>query len=165
MKLKRFLLLFILLIIFIVLSAISYASSVTGNISNNLLRLHVIANSNRSEDQNLKYIIRDEIIKYVGDLTQNAKSKKEVLAIVKENTSEINQTAKNTILANNYNYDVNIEIGNFAFPTKHYDDIALPAGFYDAIKVEIGEAKGENWWCVMFPPLCFTDVTRWFCSR
>ena len=67
--------------------------------------------------------------------------------------------AKETISANGYDYDVSIEIGNFEFPTKQYGDISLPAGYYDAVRVKIGEASGQNWWCVMFPPLCFVDVT------
>ena len=60
---------------------------------------------------------------------------------------------------NGYGYPVNIDIGNFEFPTKTYGDISLPAGYYDALKVEIGNASGQNWWCVMFPPLCFVDVS------
>ena len=61
--------------------------------------------------------------------------------------------------AEGYDYDVEVEIGNFEFPTKHYGDISFPAGFYDALKVKIGKAEGQNWWCVMFPPLCFVDIS------
>ena len=64
------------------------------------------------------------------------------------------------IFNNGFNYDVNIEIGNFSFPTKTYGDISLPAGFYDALRVEIGNASGQNWWCVMFPSLCFVDISE-----
>jgi len=64
-----------------------------------------------------------------------------------------------TIKSNGYNYDVEIEIDNFNFPTKTYGDISLPAGYYDALRVKIGKASGQNWWCVMFPPLCFVDVS------
>ena len=69
------------------------------------------------------------------------------------------QIAVDTITEQGYSYSVNINIGNFEFPTKNYGDISLPAGYYDALRVEIGEAKGQNWWCVMFPPLCFVDVS------
>ena len=75
------------------------------------------------------------------------------------NLDKIQKVAEKVVLDNGYDYNVTVEIGNFAFPTKHYGDISLPAGFYDALKIEIGEAKGENWWCVMFPPLCFVNVT------
>ena len=69
------------------------------------------------------------------------------------------QIALDTIRSEGYSYDVNINIGNFEFPTKDYGDISLPAGYYDALRVEIGEAKGHNWWFVMFPPLCFVDIS------
>ena len=73
--------------------------------------------------------------------------------------SDIEQVAKQTIIDQGYDYDVSVEIGNFSFPTKTYGDISLPAGFYDALRVKIGSASGHNWWCVMFPPLCFVDVS------
>ena len=69
------------------------------------------------------------------------------------------QIALDTIQNEGFSYSVNVSIGNFEFPTKHYGDISLPAGYYDALKVEIGEAKGQNWWCVMFPSLCFIDIS------
>ena len=85
--------------------------------------------------------------------------KEEVIEIAREHSNDFSRIAKDVIDRNGFNYDVKISIGNFPFPTKHYGDISLPSGFYDALKVEIGEAKGQNWWCVMFPPLCFVDVS------
>ena len=79
--------------------------------------------------------------------------------IINENIPQFNEIAKQTIEENGYNYNVDIEIGNFYFPTKYYGDISLPSGYYDGLRIKIGEAKGQNWWCVMFPPLCFVDVT------
>ena len=67
--------------------------------------------------------------------------------------------AKQTIIDNGYDYDVAVEIGNYSFPTKYYGDISLPAGYYDALRVKIGNYEGQNWWCVMFPPLCFVNVS------
>ena len=81
------------------------------------------------------------------------------MQIAKSNISEIQSIAINTVRKEGYDYSVNVEVGNFVFPKKTYGDITFPPGFYDALKVEIGEAKGQNWWCVMFPPLCFVDVT------
>ena len=72
---------------------------------------------------------------------------------------DIEAVAKQTIIENGYNYEVTAQIGNFSFPTKDYGDISLPAGFYDALRIKIGKAEGKNWWCVMFPPLCFVDVS------
>ena len=156
-KLKYSILLIILIFIFIIISAISYVSAVSSNLSDNVFRLHVIANSDSDEDQQLKYIVRDKIIEHVNELGENAKSKEELINSI--NLDEINNIAKDTIIESGYNYDVNVEIGNFSFPTKTYGDISLPAGFYDALRVKIGKAEGQNWWCVMFPPLCFVDIS------
>ena len=95
----------------------------------------------------------------MNNIAKNCSSKEEVIQLAYEYKDEFYNIAKNVIKENGYNYDVKISIGNFEFPTKYYGDISLPAGYYDALKIEIGEAKGQNWWCVMFPPLCFVDVT------
>ena len=158
-KIKRFILLTLLLILYILVSAISYTNAVCSDIQESIFRLHVIANSDSSEDQNLKYIVRDSVIEYINEISNNASSKDEVILIAQEHLSEIENIALQTIKDNGYNYPVKVSIGNFAFPSKKYGDITLPPGYYDALKIEIGEAAGQNWWCVMFPPLCFVDVT------
>ena len=141
------------------ISAISYVSAVSNNIANGVFRLHVIANSDSPEDQNLKYIVRDELIKYMNTLAKDCTSKQEVIEIAQNNISNFENIAKKTIQDNGFNYNVTVEIGNFDFPTKTYGDITLPAGTYDSLKIKIGKSEGQNWWCVMFPPLCFVDVT------
>ena len=90
---------------------------------------------------------------------KDCKTKQEAISIVEENKDDFEQIAIDTINEQGFSYSVKINIGNFEFPTKNYGDISLPAGFYDALRVEIGEAKGQNWWCVMFPPLCFVDIS------
>ena len=157
--LKRFFIILILLACYIIISAISYASTVSNNISSSVFRLHVIANSDTDEDQNLKYIVRDNLIQYMNTLTENISSKDEAIKIAQTHKQDFYEIAKKTIEENGYDYDVKINIGNSYFPTKHYGDISLPAGYYDALKVEIGSASGQNWWCVMFPPLCFVDMS------
>ena len=159
-NLKRFLIIFVLFITYLLLSIFSYSNAVSEDLSNSVFRLHVIANSNSKEDQNLKYLVRDELIKYMNSISRDIYSKEEAIDLVKENKDNFYTIAKKVISDNGYNYDVNIEIGNFSFPTKTYGDISLPAGFYDALKVEIGKAQGQNWWCVMFPSLCFVDVSN-----
>ena len=156
---KKYLFLLIVLISFIILSAYSYASAINEDLSNNVFRLHVIANSDSKEDQDLKYKVRDKLIEYMKSLTTNINTKEEVIEIANNHISDFESIAKEVITKNGFDYDVKVEIGNFSFPTKQYGDISFPAGFYDALKVEIGSAKGQNWWCVMFPPLCFVDVT------
>lgn len=159
-NLKRFLIVFLLFIVYILLSVFSYSNAVSAGISDSVFRLHVIANSDSTEDQYLKYLVRDELIKYMNSICENISSKEEAIKIAKENKDEFYNIAKKVIKDNGFNYNVNIDIGNFSFPTKTYGDISLPAGFYDALKVEIGSSCGQNWWCVMFPSLCFVDISE-----
>jgi stage II sporulation protein R len=133
--------LIILLFIYIYISTISYVSAVSENISENIFRLHVIANSDSDKDQALKYLVRDNLIEYMNSLTQNISSKNEVIKIANEHKQDFYNIAIKTIQENGYDYDVKIEIGNFYFPTKTYGDVSFPCGYYDALKVEIGEAK------------------------
>lgn len=149
----------LLLFLYTIICAISYVSAVSTDISDSVFRLHVIANSNSDEDQNLKYKVRDNLLNYMNNICKDCTSKEEAINIVSEHQEEFKQVALETIKNEGYSYDVKIEIGNFEFPTKQYGDISLPAGFYDALKVEIGKAEGRNWWCVMFPSLCFVDIS------
>ena len=96
----------------------------------------------------------------MNNICKECSTKQESINMVTLHQEEFKQVAVETIKNEGYSYNVNIEIGNFEFPTKQYGDISLPAGFYDALKVEIGEAKGKNWWCVMFPSLCFVDISN-----
>lgn len=157
---KRIILIFFLFIMYIIFSINSYSNAVVTDISNSVFRLHVIANSNSQEDQDLKYKVRDALILYMNSICENIHSKEEAIKITYEHKDNFYNIAKQVIYDNGFNYNVNIEIGNFSFPTKNYGDISLPAGFYDALKVEIGESSGQNWWCVMFPSLCFVDVSN-----
>ena len=156
---KKYIILILVLFLFLIFSAYSYASTVNENLSDNVFRLHVIANSDSKEDQDLKYKVRDKLIEYMKSITSNIENKEEVINIAYNNIENFQRIAEQVIKENGFNYPVKIEIGNFSFPTKTYGDISFPSGFYDALKVEIGNASGQNWWCVMFPPLCFVDVT------
>ena len=158
-KVKMVIILSFLIFAYTSICAFSYAQTVSQELSDSVFRLHVIANSNSTEDQNLKYIVRDNLIKYMNNICGNCSDKEDAIKLVNENIPNFQKIAEDTIKQNGFNYPVSIEIGNFEFPTKTYGDISLPAGYYDALKVQIGEAKGQNWWCVMFPPLCFVDVT------
>lgn len=158
-KVKMVIILSFLLFIYTTICALSYAQDISSDIANSVFRLHVIANSDSKEDQDLKYKVRDGLISYMKEICVNCTNKQEAIELVRNHQDEFKQIALNIIKENGYSYDVNINIGNFEFPTKNYGDISLPAGYYDALRVEIGEAKGQNWWCVMFPPLCFVDIT------
>ena len=95
----------------------------------------------------------------MNSLCANISSKEEAINISKAHTRDFKAIAESVISENGYSYPVNVEIGNFSFPTKIYGDVSLPSGMYDALRVKIGSASGQNWWCVMFPPLCFVDVS------
>ena len=159
LKIKPFFVILVLLSVYILICAISYVSAVSSDIANSVFRLHVIANSDSTEDQNLKLKVRDELLSYMNGLSKNCSSKEEVIKMAEEHIDELNEIASNVIYDNGFDYGVDVEIGTSDFPTKYYGDIALPAGTYDALRVKIGDASGKNWWCVMFPPLCFVDVS------
>ena len=158
-KVKMVIILSFLLFIYTSICAFSYANNIFNDIENSVFRLHVLANSDSKEDQDLKLLVRDQLLEYMNQLCSNCKTKEQAIEIVEDNKEQFKQIALETIKNAGYSYDVNINIGNFEFPTKNYGDITLPAGYYDALRVEIGEAKGQNWWCVMFPPLCFVDIS------
>ena len=158
-KVKMVIILTFLFFAYTTICAITYAHDISNDIANSVFRLHVIANSDSDIDQNLKYIVRDHLLEYMNTLCADSTSKDEAITIANEHIEDFEEIALNTIKEQGFDYSVNASIGNFEFPTKHYGDISLPAGYYDALKVEIGEAKGQNWWCVMFPPLCFVDVS------
>ena len=158
-KLKCIILLFLLILIFLFLSINSYASTISQNISENFFRLHILANSNSEQDQALKLKVRDKIIEYMNTLSYSGLNKEDVIILTQNNINNFQEIAEKTISDEGYDYNVKIEIGNFYFPTKIYGNISLPAGNYDAIRISIGNAQGENWWCSLFPPLCFIDIS------
>lgn len=123
-------------------------------ISGKIFRLHIIANSDSKEDQDLKLKVRDRILKdfgeYFGGLDDLTAAKK----LTQENIEKIKKSAKDEIILNGYDYDVNACVMSMYFNNRKYGDFTIPAGKYDALRITIGQAKGKNWWCVMFPPMC-----------
>ena len=137
-----------------------YAEDVNAGLSQNLIRLHVIANSDSDADQALKLQVRDAIIEYMKGKLANSKDINETKNIINNNLRNIEKISQEVISKNNFSYSVNAAMGNYDFPTKVYGVISLPAGRYEALRVVIGEGAGANWWCVLFPPLCFIDATH-----
>ncbi|MBF8982480.1 stage II sporulation protein R [Lutibacter sp. B2] len=123
-----------------------------------LIRFHVLANSDSPKDQALKLKVRDRIINEMNPKFEASSSLEESKEMITENIPGLEKIAREEIIGNGYDYDVKIALGDFPFPTKNYGSITLPAGNYQALRVEIGEAEGANWWCVLFPPLCFVDM-------
>lgn len=135
-------------------------SAASEDYKDKLIRFHVIANSDSEEDQNLKLKVRDAIINYLQPKLLESESIEESELIIKKEYDELEKISKNIILENGYDYDVKVGIDYSKFPTKQYSNVVLPAGEYKALRIIIGEGKGKNWWCVMFPPLCFIDETK-----
>lgn len=125
-----------------------------------IIRFHVIANSNSEEDQMLKLKVRDEIIKSLNNKLQSSENIFESRKILKEHLRFIEETAKKTLLENGYIYPVKAHLGTTWIPEKTYGTLTFPAGEYEALNVVIGEGEGNNWWCVLFPPLCLIDSSK-----
>ncbi len=158
-KIKYIFIVLSLLFCFIFINMSSYANTISQNLSDNFFRLHILANSNSKQDQELKLKVRDKIIEYMNTQNLSDISKQDVVYQVSENLNIYTQIAESVIQDAGFNYPVTVEVGNYLFPTKQYGNLSLPAGNYDALRIKIGNASGENWWCSLFPPLCFVDIS------
>lgn len=122
-----------------------------------VLRLHVIANSDSDDDQQLKLLVKDRIVSLMQAEFTELNSSKEAVLLAEKRIPYIKAEAEKIVYAQGYNYPVEIYVGNYDFPVKSYGNIILPAGNYPAVRVIIGEGQGKNWWCVLFPPLCLVS--------
>lgn len=120
-----------------------------------LFRIHIIANSNSEEDSILKYKIKDAFTSFLQKGIEGCDSKSDVNAFIKDNISNLTIIANNIASENNFNYKSKIKITNEYFPSRVYGEYVVESGYYDGLTVVLGEGKGDNWWCVLFPPLCF----------
>ncbi len=127
------------------------------SLAEKVLRFHVLANSDAAEDQNLKLEVRDAIGSYMQEKMQNVKSKEECEALVVAELEEIEQVAGKIVKDSGFPYEVRAELTECKFPVKSYGSYTFPAGSYDALRVTIGEGDGQNWWCVMYPNMCFEN--------
>ncbi|MBO5312684.1 MAG: stage II sporulation protein R [Clostridia bacterium] len=125
-------------------------------IYNSTIRLHVVANSDSEKDQAVKLEVRDAILEKMSEI--KAQSKEEALLTVKGEKDELEEIAEQVLKSNGITDEVKIEIGEESYPTRYYDDFALPAGTYTSVRVLIGEGDGQNWWCVLYPPLCTSQA-------
>lgn len=122
------------------------------------LRIHIRANSNDETDQKVKYEVRDLVVNALAPMVENAKSKQDAIAAVKKGKSAVKRLIDRHLAEKGFNYTAKISIRNEEFPTRVYNDgeLVLNSGYYDAVIIELGAGSGENWWCVVYPPLCFT---------
>ena len=153
-----------LLVMFFVFGIINYvyinADRELADVTDKLVRLHIIANSDSVEDQDLKRKVRDEVIKQMSPKFEGLKDLNQVKQVIADNVGLIENIAAKVVADNRKGYGVKALLGNFDFPTKSYGNLTLPAGNYQALKIVLGNGEGQNWWCVMFPPLCFIDIAH-----
>ena len=118
------------------------------------LRLHIPANSNSKEDQAVKLEVRDAVLKLLEKPLAECENKAEAIAIVQNMTEDITKEANKVLIKNNKDYKAKVSVVEEYYPEKAYDGLDLPAGTYSSLKIELGKAQGENWWCVLFPQVC-----------
>ncbi len=150
---KKFCILFLLLII-IVLTVLISATPVSKD-NSEFLRVHIRANSNEICDQKVKYEVKDAIVDYLMPQVANCKTKEQAIESISASIKEIETVADAVLKANGYDYTATARLKREEFPTRVYNDVTLEKGVYDALILELGKAEGENWWCVIYPPLCF----------
>ena len=150
---KKFTLLFVLFLTLIV-GALMLPEK---TIEYDYLRLHIRANSNSDIDQSVKYEIKDILVDFLTPKFCNVETKSQAVEIVENNKNLIRSKCLDLLISRGFNYSVNVKINNEYFPTRTYSNTTLESGYYDAVIVELGEALGDNWWCVMYPPLCFVN--------
>ena len=129
-------------------------------IESQVLRLHILANSDSAEDQALKLAVRDRLLGEMGYLFENADSRESAVSAAREQLENIEAIARDEITKQGYDYGCKAEIVDMYFTIREYGDFTMPAGYYKALRISIGAAKGKNWWCVMFPPLCLPAATQ-----
>lgn len=161
MKYKKLILLlslFILIFIYIIYPYVEDKTKIS--FKDNLIRFHIRANSDNEEDQALKLKVRDEILKEMKERFEDVKDIEESRKIIKDSMEEMKKIAERILAKEGKDYEVNVYLGEDSFPTRKYGKLVLPAGAYETLLITLGEGKGQNWWCVMFPPLCFVDITH-----
>ncbi len=159
MKLKAIEISALIALIFTVISALSFESSCEG-IREKVLRLHIIAASDSVTDQSIKYAVRDELLRDGESIFSGSETVIQAEKKIGDSLDFLRESAQSALRRLGCDYPVTVTLGRAYFPTREYESITLPAGYYKAVKVIIGEGKGKNWWCVMFPPMCLPAAVK-----
>ncbi len=165
MKNKRFIILSIFALLLLA-TAVPFFTACTAKpvsqqkLADSCIRIHIRANSNSQTDQNVKLAVRDNITVFLQDALANCTTKADAQNILKKESPTLIKIANATLKANGFLYDTSIKMGKEYFPDRVYDGYEFPAGSYDAVIINLGSGKGDNWWCVAFPPLCFVPDSK-----
>ncbi|MDR0918665.1 MAG: stage II sporulation protein R [Oscillospiraceae bacterium] len=154
MKLKIDIALLIGLIITLALSDFTAFKENYDDLQNDVLRMHILANSDSEQDQSVKLKVRDALLKASDELFEGCNTQEELLSKAKTAKAKITEIANKVLKENGFDYTATVEVVNMHFDDRVYEDITMPAGEYEALRITLGEASGHNWWCVMYPPLC-----------
>ena len=151
-------------IIFAVLAVLGTVALVkntggTAQADSDYLRIHVRANSNSQTDQNIKYIVKDEVVRFITPYAAQCTDKQKAIKVISEILPEIEKVCDRVLKENGFSYKSKASVRAEQFPTRVYGDLTLESGIYDALIIELGSGMGDNWWCVIYPPLCFTSGT------
>ena len=138
------------------LIALIFCGTIYKDVNKEYLRIHIRANSNEAVDQNVKYEIKDAIVEFLTPVVANCNNFEEVKICMSNNLENIDRVANIILTKNGFSYRAKSKLAQEEFPTRDYNGFVLESGIYDAIIVELGDARGDNWWCVVYPPLCFT---------
>lgn len=158
MKLKKWEIALMLALVITVLFGTGL-SKVQGDLSEKLIRLHVVANSDSDEDQTLKLAVRDRILEDVAELLEGVTDRDEAVQLIDAQMETVVNGARDIVISQGYTYQVTADVTVEEFPSRDYDTFSLPAGKYTSLRVIIGAGNGHNWWCVIFPPLCLSTAT------
>ncbi|MDY3014474.1 MAG: stage II sporulation protein R [Evtepia sp.] len=148
-----------LFVAFLVCTAL-WAEVQQNHLADQVIRFHVLANSDTPEDQALKLQVRDKVLAQANHLLEGDLSAEQAEALLRAELPALQETAARAIESAGYTYPVTVTLEDTWFPTRQYDGFSLPAGTYEALRVIIGEGQGKNWWCVVFPSLCMPSVTE-----
>jgi stage II sporulation protein R len=150
----------ILTLCYTIYASAAYSARVQRGISQSILRLHVLPNSDDPDDQELKLRVRDGLLEFMQTFLTGGEDKATAIRLISENIPQLTETAQQIVYSHGFDYVVRLSFSSGRFPIRRYEHVTLPTGRYDALRVEIGSAAGNNWWCIAFPPLCFVDATQ-----
>lgn len=144
--------------VLIIVLAIFFALNNVPEQHTEYLRIHIRANSNSEIDQSVKYLVKDKAVDYLAPMLSECKTKEQAIKLITDSTDKIECVCESVLKEKGFLYGAKASVKNEKFPTRVYGELTLDGGMYDALIIELGSGKGDNWWCVAFPPLCFTEA-------